>query len=343
VKEHAEVHQRAVAHAARVAPDLFEKTYVLYREDASGHHHGTAACGAAPRHPVELTVEEVLALADSESDAEECECGGWRSTSFFPALLIAHRNRELHQIDAQGGIEDVAEALEQIDRMQPWWRPDLENVGPGLAAAAALSRENYRLELDLLDRCTSFVDTRPLVRYLAAHGLRSENDVAGAREFSAWVDTLNPRAGRGDVVIRAPRGALGNARRERHRRRFEDELDRALSGRRVVALIERRLWSPADGATWHTPAEVLLLSLTGGQTARSDFAWLELPEVVVDGVRALTSAIPGPGRLGVLARDTLPPHAVREIAQTLWQDNDGTWSGIDDVLAVAAELADEHG
>ena len=342
VNEDAEAHQRAVAHARRKAPGLFDNAYVLYREDASGHHHGIATCGSAPRHPVELGVKELLDLADAP---DECECGGWRSTTFFPALLTAHRSMELHLIETRGGIADVAQALEQLDRMQPWWRPDLENDDPALENVAALARENYRIELEMLDRCADTIDTRPLVRYIAAHGLATENDIHGARQFVAWAETLNPRTERAVTIsdfwqtLPALRGA---GRQDHHRRRFDAELDRALAGERVVAVVERRLWSPADGATWHMPAEVLLLSLTCGQSAATDFAWLELPEVVAAGIRTLLAALAGPERLGIIRREALPEPAVRDVAETLWRENDGTWKNPDDILAAAERLADER-
>lgn len=345
VTDHPEIHERALRHAASIAPGLFQDTYLLYEEPSTGHVHGSSTCATAPQRRVRLTVEEILALP---STGEECECGGWRSTEFFPALLIAHRSWELARIVADGGIEDVPEALEQIERMQPWWRPDLENLGAGLAAAASLSRENYRVELDLLEEFAGRLDAAPLLRYVAAHGLRVENDVEGAREFTSWVDSLNPRHPRvrfpRSVVAGTPRrtGTPRLARRDDIRDRFDGELDRALAGPRSVVMLERRLWSPVDGATWHTPAEVLLLSFAYGNSPRSSFAWFEAPEVVVAGLRALLSALPGSPRVGVLLAANLPSPGVRSVAEALWSENAGTWQSLDEVIAAAVVLDAGH-
>lgn len=341
VMEHPEIHERALRHAASVAPGLFQDTYRLFEEPSTGHLHGSSTCATSPQRRVELTVEEILALP---STGEECECGGWRSTEFFPALLIAHRSWELAHIAADGGIEDVPEALEQIERMQPWWRPELEDLGAGLAAAAALSRENYRVELDLLEEFAARLDPTPLLRYVAAHGLRVENDVEGAREFTTWVESLNPRHPRlrspRSMVAGTPRrlGRRTSVHRDDFRGRLAFELDRALAGPCSVVMLERRLWSPVDGATWHTPAEVLLLSFAYGNSPRSSFAWFAAPTVVADGLRALLAALPGPSRIGVLAASTLPSPGVRNVAETLWSENAGTWRSLDDVIAAAVVL-----
>jgi hypothetical protein len=330
-----DLHRQAIRHGDRVVPGLFSDTYVLYRENESGHLHGNAVCGTSPQHPVHLSVAEILALS---STGEECECGGWRSTAFFPALLIAHRSWELHRIVEDGGIGDVPEALEQIDRMQPWWRPDLENVGVGLAAAAQLARENYHVELDLLTAFAERLDPHVLLRYVGAHGLRIESDVEGAREFSAWVDGLNPRV-MGERSLRLSRPPA-HVRRDRQHRRFDELLEQALTGPRSLVLIERRLWSPLDGATWRTPAEVLLLSLSGGHSARTSFGWFELPEAVVAGLHVLLGPVAGPPRLGVVAGSRLPEKAVREVTESLWVENDGTWQDLAEMLVAASALAD---
>lgn len=322
---------------------------MLYEEPATGHLHGTASCATSAQRKVALTVEEILALPLT---GEECECGGWRSTEFFPALLIAHRSWELQRVVDAGGIEDVAEALEQIDRMQPWWRPELEHLGVGLAAAASLSRENYRIEIELIEDFAARLDPDPLLRYVAAHGLRTENDVDGAREFSGWVDSLSPRlafpapravTSRGLLPIRSrlthrPPASQAFSRAAAARRRFDELLDEALTGPRSVVMLERRLWSPTDGATWYIPAEVLLLSFTRGNSPRSSFAWFDTPGVVVAGLRALLSRLPGPPRLGVLESSVTPSAGARAVAETLWSDNDGTWRTLDDVLAAALAL-----
>ena len=343
--EHPETHERALQYAVALAPDLFQNSYVLFEEKNTGHYHGSSTCSTSPQKKVRLTVEEILAL---RSTGEECECGGWRSTEFFPALLIAHRSWELHRIADVGGIEDVGEALEQIERMQPWWRPDLENLGSGIAAAAALSRENYRMELDLLEAFTEKLDPAPLLRHIGAHGLRVENDVDGARELAAWADSLNPRH-TGSRFSRSPlsfsaRTALSReiTRRADAQELFTAELDRALAGPRAAVMLERRLWSPVDGATWHTPAEVLLLSFCYENSPRSSFAWFEVPEVVVKGMYALLEAIPGPPRLGVLGSTRLPPSEVRLMTESLWSENAGTWQNLDEVLAAAIVLATDH-
>ena len=255
---------RAIRYAASVSPDLFERAYALYREEGTGRVHGSVNCATGSQEKVWLSIDDILALP---STGEECECGGWRSTEFFPALLIAHRSWELHRIMEDGGVEDIPEALEQIERMQPWWRPDLENLGAGLAAAAALARENLRVELDLIEEFSSRFDPSPLLRHVGAHGLRVENDVEGAREFSAWVDSTNPRIRR--VPRTRPSVARSLARRDAAEERFERELATALSGPVSMVVLERRLWSPTDGATWYTPTEVLLLSFAYDQSPRS--------------------------------------------------------------------------
>jgi len=349
VQEPEDVHERAIGHARAVAPDLFQETYVLYEEPSTGYLHGISSCATSAQRKVALTVEEILALPLT---GEECECGGWRSTEFFPALLIAHRSWELQRIVNEGGIEEVAEALEQIDRMQPWWRPELEHLGVGLAAAASLSRENYRIELELIEDFAARLDPSPLLRYVAAHGLRTINDVDGAREFSGWVDSLSPRltlpaprvvASRSMSPIRPqavhrPPVSRSFSRTTDARRRFDELLDEALAGPRSVVMLERRLWSSTDGATWYMPAEVLLLSFTQGNSPRSSFAWFDTPRVVVDGLCALLSRLPGPPRMGVLASSALPSTDARTVAETLWSDNDGTWGTLDDVIAAALAL-----
>lgn len=341
VKEHQEIHELALRHAARVAPDLFLDAYPLFEEEGTGLVHGNSSCAVYSHRRVLLSAEEILALPTT---GEECECGGWRSTEFFPALLIAHRSWELNQIAERGGIADVPEALEQIERMQPWWRPDLENLGAGLAAAAALTRDNHRIELEMLGSFAARLDPLPLLRYVAAHGLRVENDVEGAREFAAWVDALNPRYARSPfprpTVAASARGVGSRAfaRRLESRERFERELDRALEGPRSVVMLERRLWSPVDGATWYTPAEVLLLSCAFGDLPHSSFAWFSAPLVVADALRLMLSAIPGAPRIGVLASPVLPPPEVRSVAEALWSENAGTWQSLDEVLAAAVVL-----
>lgn len=346
VKEHPAVHEQALHHASASAPGLFLDAYPLYEEVSTGYVHGSSTCATSPQRRVLLTVEEILALP---STGEECECGGWRSTEFFPALLIAHRSWELHRVVTDGGIEDIPEALEQIERMQPWWRPELENLGAGLAAAAALSRENYRIELDLIEAFSRHLDPLPLLRYVGAHGLRVENDVEGAREFSVWVDSLSPRHRRSrptrPPVVGSSRAATHRdfARRAAAHERFDRELDVALGRRRSVVLLERRLWSPVDGATWYTPAEVLLLSFAYGNSPRSSFAWFEFPTVVIEGLRTLLSAVPGSPRIGILDSPTLPSPEVRSVAESLWSENAGTWQDLDEVLAAAIVLDDGPG
>lgn len=337
VKEHPEVHERAIRYAASVSPDLFERSYVLYREEKTGHFHGSVNCATGSQEKVWLSIDDILALP---STGEECECGGWRSTEFFPALLIAHRSWELHRIMEDGGIADIPEALEQIERMQPWWRPDLENLGSSLAAAAALARENLRVELDLIEEFASRLDPSPLLRYVAAHGLRVENDVEGAREFSAWVDSTNPRLRR--IPRTRPSVARSLARRDVAEGRFERELAAALAGPTSMVVLERRLWSPTDGATWYTPAEVLLLSFAYGQSPRSSFAWFEATDVVAAGLRTLLAQIPGRSRITGLSGASLPPPEVRSVAESLWTENADTWETLDEVLAAAIALEDDR-
>lgn len=335
VRERPEIHERALEHARRLAPGMFDDHYVLFKARSDGELHGVSTCATGPVDPVRLTVDEIVSLPLS---SDVCECGGWRSTSFFPALLIAHRSLELHRIVEDGGIDDCAEAIEQIERMQPWWRPDLENVGHGLAVAARLAAANSEMELDILDGFARRLDPAPLVTHVAAHGMRMSTDVVEAREFLAWVESLDPRyvdPRRKDTPL-----SVGRSRRELLRSRFDLELDALTGGPRRVVLIERRLGTPEDVGTWRIPSEVLLLSLTGGNSARSSFAWLLLPDAAVAGLRALLAQVPGATRLGVVDRDVLPPAEVRAIAESLWQENDGTWHDLDGILAAAEGLDD---
>jgi hypothetical protein len=335
VTEQSEIHARAVAHARLADPGFFRAEYVLFRSRHDGTYHGSATCAGGTPRPTAFSVDELLSLPIPE---DECECGGWRSTDFFPALLVAYRSLELHRLVEAGGIESYGEAVEQLERMQPWWRPDLVAMGAPLSAAARLAEENQRVELGLLDEFASRFDPSQLHAHLAALGMWTSCNVSEAREFISWVERLDPQV---PYIAAAPGGPVHGAlaRRARVRTRFDGELLRLLEGPSSLVLLERRLASPEDGATWRMPAEVLVLGLTQGNLARSSVAWLLLPDASVAGLRVLLAEVPGPPRLGVLAGATLPSEEVRSVAEVLWSENASTWRDLGEVLAAASALA----